>query len=211
MTEFPYAAVPSKLESLLDKIKTIGIPDKATKKWLHSIGFKSSNDRSLLPIVEFIGLVDSSRQPTNSWNEFRQSAKSKFVLAGAIKRGYASLYETHADAHLLTEEELRDFFKAHSTAGDQAISRTTRTFQVLCSLADFSESSENGAGTSENGNVPVAKVSEPLVAPPQNIESPTPTLHIDFQVHIAADAPPEQIDQIFASMAKHLYGSKAAE
>lgn len=35
-----------------------------------------------------------------------------------------------------------------------------------------------------------------------------PTLHIDIQVHISADAKTEQIDQIFASMAKHLY-SKA--
>lgn len=33
-----------------------------------------------------------------------------------------------------------------------------------------------------------------------------PSLHIDIQIHIAADARPEQIDQIFASMARHLYG-----
>jgi hypothetical protein len=32
-----------------------------------------------------------------------------------------------------------------------------------------------------------------------------PSLHIDIQVHISADASPEQIDQIFSSMAKHLY------
>jgi len=35
---------------------------------------------------------------------------------------------------------------------------------------------------------------------------PLPTMHIDVQIHIAADAKPDQIDQIFASMAKHLYG-----
>ncbi len=209
MADFPYAAVPSKLESLLDKIKTVGIPDKATKTWLHSIGLKSSNDRSLLPIVEFIGLVDSSRHPTSSWSEFRQAAKSKTVLATAIKRGYASLYEVHADAHLRSEEELKDFFKAHSTAGEQAIMRTVKTFQVLCSLADFSAVSVNGASANEGGNGASADTSVPLVAPPSSVESPTPTLHIDFQVHIAADAPPEQIDKIFESMAKHLYGKDA--
>jgi len=36
--------------------------------------------------------------------------------------------------------------------------------------------------------------------------SPDPSLHIDIQIHIDANATPEQIDQIFASMAKHLYG-----
>ena len=209
MAEFPYAAVPSKLESLLEKIKTVGIPDKATKAWLHSIGFKSSNDPSMLPVVEFIGLVDSSRLPTSRWNEFRQKNKSKNVLADAIKRGYSSLYDTHENAHFCNDEELKDFFKAHSTAGDQAITRTTKTFQVLCSLADFIALTDNGADTGENGNGASLGTGVPLVVPPQNIESPTPTLHIDFQVHIAADAPPEQIDQIFESMAKHLYGKDA--
>lgn len=209
MADFPYAAVPSKLESLLDKIKTVGIPEKATKTWLHSIGLKSSNDRSLLPIVEFIGLVDSSRHPTNSWSEFRQGSKSQTVLAAAIKRGYASLYNVHADAHLRSEEELKDFFKAHSTAGEQAIMRTVKTFQVLCSLADFNSPSANGASASQSGNGTSVDSSGPLVAPPQNIESPVPALHIDVQVHISAEASESQIDKIFESMAKHLYGKTA--
>jgi hypothetical protein len=33
-----------------------------------------------------------------------------------------------------------------------------------------------------------------------------PTVHIDLQIHISPEASPEQIDIIFASMAKHLYG-----
>jgi hypothetical protein len=32
-----------------------------------------------------------------------------------------------------------------------------------------------------------------------------PTIHIDVQVHIPSGADPDQIDAIFASMAKHLY------
>jgi hypothetical protein len=31
-----------------------------------------------------------------------------------------------------------------------------------------------------------------------------PPLHINVQVHISSDATPHQIEQIFASMAKHL-------
>ena len=33
-----------------------------------------------------------------------------------------------------------------------------------------------------------------------------PPLHLDVQIHIPADASLEQIDRIFSSMAKHLYG-----
>lgn len=32
-----------------------------------------------------------------------------------------------------------------------------------------------------------------------------PTVHLDIQIHIPADATPEQIDLIFSSMARHLY------
>ena len=34
----------------------------------------------------------------------------------------------------------------------------------------------------------------------------SPSLHIDIQIHIDSSASAEQIDQVFASMAKHLYG-----
>lgn len=39
---------------------------------------------------------------------------------------------------------------------------------------------------------------------PQN-KSPIPGININLEIHISADATPDQIDQIFASMAKHIY------
>ena len=36
-----------------------------------------------------------------------------------------------------------------------------------------------------------------------------PSVHIDFQIHISPEASPEQIEQIFTSMRRHLYGSIA--
>ena len=42
-----------------------------------------------------------------------------------------------------------------------------------------------------------------------DVETKRPDLHIDIQVHIDATASAEQIDFIFASMAKHLYGLKS--
>jgi hypothetical protein len=36
-------------------------------------------------------------------------------------------------------------------------------------------------------------------------------LHIDVQVHISPDSSPELIDQIFSSMAKHLYSTESSE
>lgn len=50
-------------------------------------------------------------------------------------------------------------------------------------------------------------VVEPPAAPATPATSPNsgPNVHLDIQIHIPADASLEQIDKIFASMAKHLY------
>ena len=44
----------------------------------------------------------------------------------------------------------------------------------------------------------------PLPMPAVSVQS-APSLHLDIQIHIASDASPDQIEAIFASMAKHLY------
>jgi len=46
----------------------------------------------------------------------------------------------------------------------------------------------------------------PTPATPVTTGRQSPDVHIDIQIHIPATASGEQIDQIFASMAKHLYG-----
>ena len=60
--------------------------------------------------------------------------------------------------------------------------------------------------------------SEPSPAPPQTSAtasaprldvSSDPTVHIDVQIHIDSSASSEQIDQIFSSMARHLYGRES--
>ena len=49
------------------------------------------------------------------------------------------------------------------------------------------------------------EVVEPEPPTPPAKSNGGPTVHLDIQIHIPADATPEQIDQIFSSMARHLY------
>ena len=54
------------------------------------------------------------------------------------------------------------------------------------------------------------EISNATPLPPSVVQSRVvssdPSVHIDIQIHIDSSANPEQIDQIFASMARHLYG-----
>ena len=69
VASYPYTQVPGKLRQLLDKIRQIGVPPKATTQWLKTVGFKSSNDATMLSVLKFIGFADpSSGAPTSRWN-----------------------------------------------------------------------------------------------------------------------------------------------
>lgn len=51
-----------------------------------------------------------------------------------------------------------------------------------------------------------SQVHPPITSGEPTSPTTTPSLHIDVQIHIDASASVQQIDQIFMSMAKHLYG-----
>ncbi len=210
MADYPYMNATSKIEEFFSKIKGMGAPKSVTKEWLGSIGFTSQNDRRVKRVLEHINFIDSSGSRMSKWDDYLDKTKAELVLAGAIREGYSNLFDTYPDANQRTDQELQSFFWAtDKTLSPNTVKIMVNTFKALCSMADFSSESSNGAGNGVSGNATTADSDMPLVAPPPSLDSPTPTLHIDFQVHIAADAPPEQIDKIFESMAKHLYNKTA--
>lgn len=210
MADYPYMNATSKIEEFFSKIKRMGAPPSVTKEWLDSIGFTSQNDRRVKRVLEHINFIDSSGSRTSKWDDYLEKSKAMMVMAGAIREGYSNLFDTYPDANLRSDEELQSFFwSTDKTLSPNTVRIMVSTFKALCSMADFSAVAANGAKAAEGGNGASTDTNAPLVARPENVPSPTPTLHIDFQVHIAADAPPEQIDKIFESMAKHLYGKVA--
>lgn len=209
MPDFQYTTVPGKLSALLDKVRTVGVPAKVTNQWLKAIGFTSSNDTSLATILKAIGFADQSGTPTDHWRNYR-GAKAKAVLAHALRESYRPLFEVYPDAWRRSDSELESFFSTRSNAGKQAISKTVSTFKNLAVLADFEDSSPGPQHHQSNGTDGVGHAGAHITGPSNKVVPPThhpmhPALHIDIQIHISSDATAQQIDQIFASMAKHLY------
>lgn len=206
MPEFPYTTVPGKLGPLLDKIRHTGVPAKATAAWLKSIGFTSSNDTTLLPLLKFIGLCDQSGSPGEHWKQYRGSHHGT-ILAQTIREGYTELFGINPQAQQQADSDLTSFFTTRSKAGKQVISKTVTTFKTLCSKADF----QSPLPSTPDTIAPPTQVHQEHKAPAPaaiiaNPKYPTPEVHIDIQIHISPEATPAQIDQIFKSMSKHLYG-----
>jgi len=208
MGEFTYTTVPGKIKTLLEKVRQVGIPQKATVQWLKTIGFKSSNDTTLLGVLKTVGLVDSSGVPTSVWSSYR-GAHHRKVLGNAIRTGYAELFAVYPDAWQRANSEIEHVFSTSSSAGKQVIAKTVATFKALCECGEFGALDEQSTPTVHTGPLH-APVSQPSASLPPEVPRGTqiPSVHIDIQIHISPEASADQIDQIFKSMSKHLYGAK---
>jgi hypothetical protein len=205
MGDFTYTTVPGKIKPLLEKIRQVGIPAKAGVQWLKSIGFTSSNDTTLLGILKAVGLADPSSVPTSVWTQFRGNSYRK-VLGEAIRVGYAELFAVYPDAWQRTNAEIEHVFRTSSSAGKQVITKTVGTFKALCECAEFAVQTGLSMPTGPV-HTPVA-MHAPNHAPHNSLANNSPSVHIDIQIHISPEASGDQIDQIFKSMAKHLYGPR---
>lgn len=66
------------------------------------------------------------------------------------------------------------------------------------------QASDTAAGSRLEPGASTGSANTPTLPPTQG--GSLPGLHIDIQIHIDAEATTDQIDAVFASMAKHLYG-----
>jgi hypothetical protein len=203
MADYPYTTVPGKIKPLITKIREVGVPTRVTAQWLKTIGFTSSNDASPIGILKYIGFTDTSGVPTPKWSQHR-GANARKVLGDALREGYADLFAVYPDANQRSQSDLENVFSTSSTSGKQVINKTVSTCKFLAEQADFSP-----VGDRTDLHMSTGPLHTPVVTSPSAEAvraSGGPALHIDVQIHISPEASIEQIDQIFSSMAKHLYG-----
>jgi hypothetical protein len=200
MTDAPvYTTVPGKITTLLAKIRETGVPSKATTSWLKTLGLKSSNDPSLLPVLKQIGFVDASSVPTPAWKQYRGS-DHKAVLGRAIQVGYADLYQTYPDAHNRSNTDIGHVFTTQSNAGKQAIDKMVSTFKNLATLAEFSDTPVADMDDSTISARPVPTVNG-ISAPVVAVQAPA-TKGLAVNINIALTLPETSDEKVFAAFFK---------
>ncbi len=78
-----YMASVKNVPAILDKIVSGTAPAKFTTSHLKTIGFPSSNDRAIIPLLKDLGFLSADGSPTKRYHEYRNLAKSKTVLGEA--------------------------------------------------------------------------------------------------------------------------------
>ena len=86
MSENPYVQVPGKISDVFGKIQTCGVPSKFTIEFLNSLGFTSSNDERLIPLMKSLGFLESSGVPTQRFKDYRDKSQAPKIMGIAIKK-----------------------------------------------------------------------------------------------------------------------------
>jgi hypothetical protein len=177
---------------------------------------EKSAQNNVLPGLRTMGIIDENGKPTDLAVKWRDDAQYPKVCESIRKSVYPKeLIDIAPDASA-HRGELQRWFGNQTGAGDNAVSKMSAMY-LLLSEADPKKApnaSKGKAAKATGGKERRAKP-EPGVRAGRSADAgdpkfrrsddESPALHINIQVHISSDATPDQIDQIFSSMAKHLY------
>ena len=197
------------------------IPKEVNVSYLKSL-LSLSNDQSArnitYPLVRF-GIIDDSGKTTPAANEWRSDDKYPAFCERTVTALYPQELLDLFPPTDLDIPRIKKWFMDTCAVGEGTGQKYASTFALLRSGKIRAETEapsvkkehpktqqKSKAATEAKATPPVVTVSQ-VTEPPQTPSvRTTPTLHIDLQIHISPDASSAQIDSIFASMAKYLYG-----
>jgi len=200
------------------------IPGVVTDSYLATVLNMQVNSAraNVLPYLKQLGIVDEDGRTGERAKQWRDDALYPEVCGKVVKEVYPKelLEAVPKPSHERAQAER--WFANHTGAGEAAVKRMASLYAVLVE-ADASkqldqekkERTRNTGDERPTREKKTSAVTRALGGTPttQNYGAKNssqgyqqaPGININLQVHISADATSDQIDQIFASMANHIY------
>ena len=198
------------------------IPGVVTDSYIATVlGMQVGSARgNVLPYLKQIGIIDDEGKTLDRAKLWRDDGRYPDVCKAIVKEVYpAELLDAVPDPKTNRGQAERWF--AHSTGtGQVAVRRMAGLYEVLVEAdpskqPDKDKKEKPQKEKQRKAARPVGGATSIGTTPAQPAASGAtdnsakrqlaPEININLQVHISADATPDQIDQIFASMAKHIY------
>ena len=161
----------------------------------------------------------------------REAIDTQFQLAIGQFEPFNNLYEKLKDQRIPTDEVLKDelgnvgFNDSDRSKAAEIFTANLRFLGLVHNISGsdyvrtieqvLEEKPEKSTRAAEDSLKPDSTdLPDASVKPAEDNKKDTPRpnlpeLHVDIQIHIDSTASPEQIDQIFSSMARHLYGRES--
>jgi hypothetical protein len=175
---------------------------------------------NVLPFLRTLGIIDDDGKPKERAKKWRDDDHYPEVCLAILREVYPKdLLDAVADPKTSRSKAER-WFGNHTGAGEAACRRMAALYSVLVEANPAGEA--GGSKTGDSAKAAKKLPQKPRAARKEQAELPAnppatppaaqnpatsagPGININLQVHISADASADQIEQIFAAMAKHIY------
>ena len=201
-----YLASVKNLPAIMAKIVEGTAPTKFTVAHLKGIGFKSSNDQGMLPLLKDLSFLSDDGTPLKRYHDYRDASRSRSVMAEALRETYQELFHINERPGPADRSVVSGKFKSSHNVSDAVAKKLTTTFFALLKLADLDASTD----------VPPEKGSETAVEEHTASEDSSQTqtakrpgaapiaLRYNVEIHLPASKDIEVYNAIFKSLKEHL-------
>ena len=194
------------------------LPTRVDADYLQSVlTVGEGHARNLIPQIRSVGLIDAAGAPTDLAMDWRDDDQYASACARIAEAAYPSALRDALPPPSPDRGAVEQWFMRNAKVGQGAAAKMASFYLILCS-GDMSSPAKDRKPKEGAKRRPKEQPSQASTkqsasrnggsAPASRDSLGGPSVHVDVQVHIPPDASPDQIDQIFSAMAKHLYGSR---
>jgi hypothetical protein len=136
-----YLTSTKNLKPILNKIVDGVAPTRFTIEHLSGIGFGSSGDRAIIPLLKDLGFLSADGRPTPRYHEFRDRSKSKPVMADALHDAFEDVFHISENPTSADRPAVEGLFKSKHNSTDKVAQLQAMTFYALLENADLKDRS----------------------------------------------------------------------
>ena len=195
------------LPDIMTKVIEGTAPKKFTIAHLKGIGFKSSNDQSILPVLKELGFLTDDGTPTQRYHDYRDQSRSKAVMANALREAYEEIFHINERPTSSDRPAIVGKLKSEHNVSDAVEKKQATTFLALLKLADLDAKGGTKSQTTEVTTKP--KDSSEKKEVPKNTNDPTRrpqdvNLRYNVEIQLPATKDIEVYNAIFKSLKEHI-------
>lgn len=200
-SDYPYMLSNNKIKPILDAVQVSAKPTKFTHEFLKNLGFTSSNDRAVIPLLRKLGFLNENGAPTEYYDDLRDASNRGRVIAERMKELYSDLYTINTEIHKASDDEIKGAISRVTGKDETSVNRYFNTFKALTNIADFSTPSSKKEKNIESEQ---EKNAEEVYSSSIGEESKKPEFHYNIQIHLPATTDVSVYNAIFKSLKESL-------
>ena len=201
---YPYMVANGKISQILDKLRKAAEPSKFTHAFLKQLGFASTNDRAIIPLLKRLEFINEDSSPTEKYKDLRDTTRFRYALGEQIRELYSDLYAINTRIHEANEDEIKGAISRVTGKDETSVNRFYATYKTLTDIAEFEEAIpeettkvvEPKEEKKEGSNKSEHKVQMPVIG--------SPDFHYNIQIHLPATTDISVYNAIFKSIKENL-------